>query len=176
MTIEQASLAPPDKSTARTTAPPLHRRDMQLGYLIHDVSRIRRKAFDQLMKPLGVTRAQWWVLAHLSRRNGMTQTELADLLDVGKASLGTLLDRLETGNWIERVLDPSDRRIKRLNLTERSLDLLERMTSAEREFNDQILKGMPNSDRDRLVALLTRVTKALNAEPVDICPANELDD
>lgn len=176
MAIEQAPLAPPDKSTTRTTAPPLHRRDMQLGYLIHDVSRIRRKAFDQLMKPLGVTRAQWWVLAHLSRRNGMTQTELADLLDVGKASLGTLLDRLETGNWIERVLDPSDRRIKRLNLTERSLDLLERMTSAEREFNDQILKGMPNSDRDRLVALLTRVTKALNAEPADICPASELDD
>lgn len=176
MALEQAPLAPPDKSTARTTAPPLHRRDMQLGYLIHDVSRIRRKAFDQLMKPLGVTRAQWWVLAHLSRRNGMTQTELADLLDVGKASLGTLLDRLEAGNWIERTLDPSDRRIKRLNLTDRSLDLLERMTAAEREFNDQILQGMPHSDRDRLVALLTRVTKALNAEPADIRPANEFDD
>ena len=33
-------------------------RDLRLGFLIHDVSRLRRNAFDQLMKPLGVTRSQ----------------------------------------------------------------------------------------------------------------------
>ena len=48
---------------------------IRLGFLIHDVSRMRRSAYDQFMKPLGITRAQWWVLAHLSRHDGMMQTQ-----------------------------------------------------------------------------------------------------
>src|ERR1700745_1841291 len=47
---------------------------IRLSFLIHDVSRMRRSAYDQFMKPLGVTRAQWWVLAYLSRHDGMMQT------------------------------------------------------------------------------------------------------
>src|ERR1700730_4739488 len=94
------------------------RKAVRLSFLIHDVSRMRRTAYDQLMRPLGVTRAQWWVLAHLSRRDGMMQTELADSLDVGKASLGTLIDRLEAGGFVERREDPTDRRAKRLYMAE----------------------------------------------------------
>src|SRR5260370_24587622 len=88
------------------------RQAIRLSFLIHDVSRMRRTAFDQLMKPLGVTRAQWWVLAHLSRSDGMMQTQLADALDVGKASLGTFLERLEASGLIERRDDPIDKRAK----------------------------------------------------------------
>ncbi|MDN5863352.1 MAG: MarR family transcriptional regulator, partial [Salinisphaera sp.] len=78
------------------------RNELRLGFLVHDVSRMRRHAFDALIKPFGVTRAQWWVLAHLSRDDGMMQTQLADTLDVGKASLGTVLERLEQSGLIER--------------------------------------------------------------------------
>jgi hypothetical protein len=56
------------------------RMGIRLAFLIHDVSRMRRSAYDQFMKPLGITRAQWWVLAHLTRHDGMMQTQLADLL------------------------------------------------------------------------------------------------
>ena len=59
--------------------------ELRLGFLIHDVSRLRRSAFDRVLKPLNVTRAQWWMLAYLSREDGMTQSQLA----VGEiASLG----------------------------------------------------------------------------------------
>ena len=40
--------------------------ELRLGFLIHDVSRLRRSAFDRCLKPLNVTRSQWWVLAYLS--------------------------------------------------------------------------------------------------------------
>jgi len=69
---------------------------------------MRRTAFDLMVKPLGVTRAQWWVIAHLSRHDGMVQTQLAELLDTGKASLGALLDRLEATGFIERRPEPTD--------------------------------------------------------------------
>ena len=67
--------------------------ELRLGFLIHDVSRLRRSAFDRCLKPLSVTRSQWWVLAYLSREDGMTQSQLAEELDLGKVAVGGLIDR-----------------------------------------------------------------------------------
>jgi DNA-binding MarR family transcriptional regulator len=101
---------------------------VRIAFHIHDVSRMRRSAYDQIMKPLGVTRAQWWILAHLSRHDGMMQTQLANFLDVGKASVGTLLDRLEAGGLIERRADASDRRAKRVYMLRAAHQLVKKLT------------------------------------------------
>jgi len=76
---------------------PKTERPFRVGFLIHDVSRLRRTVVDKALRPLGVTRSQWWVLANLSRHNGggMMQTELSKVMDVGKVTLGGLIDRLE---------------------------------------------------------------------------------
>jgi DNA-binding MarR family transcriptional regulator len=138
-----------------------HRRDIKLGYLLHDVSRMRRTAFDQLMKPLGITRAQWWVIAYLSRHDGMAQTELADKLDVGKASLGSLLDRLEATAFIERRPDPSDRRVKRIFLAPPALQVLEQLAEMEATFNREILKELSEDDRRELIRMLSSIKSSL---------------
>jgi DNA-binding MarR family transcriptional regulator len=140
-----------------------HRRDIKLGYLIHDVSRMRRNAFDLLVKPLGVTRAQWWVIAHLSRHDGMVQTQLAELLDVGKASLGALLDRLEATGFIERRPEPQDRRAKRVYLTKTSFRLLERLIAVESEFNEKLLAGVTEKDRKEMIRVLSMMKENMSA-------------
>ncbi|NMF87112.1 MarR family winged helix-turn-helix transcriptional regulator [Aromatoleum petrolei] len=137
------------------------RRDIRLGYLIHDVSRMRRTVFDQLMKPLGITRAQWWVLAHLSRHDGMAQTQLASMLDVGKASLGSLLDRLEATGFIERRPDATDRRMKRVFLSRSSHQLLEKLVKIESDFNEQILASLTDNDRSELIRMLSSIKESL---------------
>jgi len=139
-----------------------YQRDLRLGYLIHDVSRMRRRAFDQLMKPLGLTRAQWWVIAFLARQDGMMQTQLASILDTDKASLGSLIDRLEAGEWVQRRPDPVDRRAKRIYLTRRSSRVLEQMHRAEHRFNQQILGGLSTRQRDDLIRMLTGIKRALD--------------
>src|SRR6267143_1013569 len=65
--------------------------DLRLGYLIHDVSRLRRMMFDRALAPLGITSSQWWVLAFISRKDGLPQTQLANELDVGKVGVGARL-------------------------------------------------------------------------------------
>jgi len=147
------------KDAAADTA--ARRRDIKLGYLIHDVSRMRRTAFDQLMKPLGITRAQWWVLAHLSRHDGMAQTQLASMLDIGKASLGSLLDRLEATGFIERRGDAADRRMKRIFLSRSSMQLLEQLVEVERDFNEKILGHLSDKDRDELIRMLGSIKDSL---------------
>ena len=52
------------------------------GFLLHDVARLMRKRFEHHARGLGLTRSQWQVLAYLSRNEGISQTGLADLLEV----------------------------------------------------------------------------------------------
>ena len=88
-----------------------------LGFLVHDVARLMRVAYDRRARALGLTRSQWWVLNYLYFNEGITQSALADLLDVEKPTLGRLLDRLEAKGWIARQADRHDRRAKRVYLT-----------------------------------------------------------
>jgi len=87
------------------------------GFLLNDVARLMRTAYDRRIRKLGLTRAQWWVLTHLYRSNGVTQTELAETLEIEKPTLGRLLDRLEAKGWVRRDHDARDRRVWRVHLT-----------------------------------------------------------
>ena len=87
------------------------------GYLIHEADRLMSRQFDRRMRALGLTRAQWWVLAQLYFNDGVTQSELAQELGFSKAALGGLLDRLEAKGWLERRPHATDRRAKRLYRT-----------------------------------------------------------
>lgn len=120
--------------------------ELQLGYLIHDVSRLRRSAFDRCIKPLNVTRSQWWVLAYLSREDGMTQTKLAEELDVGKVAMGGLIDRLERSGFVRREADATDRRVKRIFLQPLSKRLIVKMRKINHEFNQQILANLGDKE------------------------------
>ena len=127
--------------------------ELHLGYLIHDVSRLRRNAFDRCIKPWHVTRSQWWVLAYLSREDGMTQTRLAEELDLGKVAMGGLIDRLERSGFVRREPDATDRRVKRIFLQPKSKQLITRMRKVSHKLNTQILAGL--ADRELETTALT---------------------
>ena len=116
--------------------------ELRLGFLIHDVSRLRRSAFDRCLKPLNVTRSQWWVLAYLSREDGMTQSQLAEELDLGKVAIGGLIDRLEKSGLIRRQPDATDRRVNRVFLEPQSKQLIAKMRKVSHGMNELILKGL----------------------------------
>jgi DNA-binding MarR family transcriptional regulator len=155
--VAKRSIAP----TRALASDDIGRQAIRLSFLIHDVSRMRRTAFDQLMKPLGVTRAQWWVLAHLSRNDGMMQTKLADALDVGKASLGTFIERLEAGGLVERRDDPVDKRAKRVYMARAGQQLLKQMTLEENRLNELILKDLSPVERESMIGHLSCIKQAL---------------
>jgi DNA-binding MarR family transcriptional regulator len=120
--------------------------ELRLNFLIHDVSRLRRSAFDRCLKSLNVTRSQWWVLACLSRADGMTQSQLAEQLDMGKVAVGGLIDRLEKTDLLRREADVSDRRVNRVYLQPKSKQLITKLRKLSHSFNEEILSGLSDSN------------------------------
>ena len=66
-----------------------------LPFEIAETAHALRKSFDRRAVGMGVTRAQWKVLFRLSRRPGLRQIELADMLDIEPITLSRIIDRLE---------------------------------------------------------------------------------
>ena len=137
--------------------------DQRLGFLMHDVSRLRRNVFDEFMRPLKVTRSQWWGLAYLSRLDGMIQSDLAALLELGKAPLGHLLGRLEANGLIRRGADATDGRVKRVFLTPAGTRLIMKMHQRSHDMSERILEGLDIVERHTLADLLGRVKRNLMA-------------
>lgn len=135
--------------------------DQRLGFLMHDVARLRRIVFNNFVKPLGVTRSQWWVLANLSRHDGMIQSDLAAILELGKAALGGLIDRLEVSAYIERRPDVNDRRVKRIYLTSQGNQTIKEMRDLSHQMSEQILKGLDYEQRQSLADMLALVKQNL---------------
>lgn len=128
--------------------------ELRLGFLLHDVARLRRSLVDRYLKPLNVTRSQWWVLAFLSRRDGMSQVALAEQLDLGKVALGGLIDRLETSGIVERRPDAVDRRVKRVFLTKAGAKLMKAIRASSAEAEHLILDGIEDGDLQATVRAL----------------------
>ncbi len=127
------------------------------GFILHDVARLMRTAYDRRMKAMGLTRSQWWVLTHLYRNDGVTQSELADILEIEKPTLGRLLDRLASNGWVRREEHAQDRRAKRVWLTEEVKPAMKAMRAAAAELRRDALAGLTPEQQTQFVDTLIAV-------------------
>ena len=134
---------------------------LRFGFLIHDVSRMRRIVVDRALKPLGLTRSQWWVLAFLSRRDGMKLTALAADLDLTKVAVGGLIERMEAAGFVERRSDARDARAKRVFLTGEGKNLVVRIRSQVEIVEADILSGVSESELDCAAEALVKIKHRL---------------
>ena len=134
-----------------------------IGFLIADVARMMRSAFDRRVRRLGLTRAQWQVLSLLHRRPGLSQSELADMLEVERATAGRMIDRLEQKGWVLRRQDPADRRAWRLHLTAEAEAVQAEMGVIAAEMIDEAMAPLDEEEREALTAMMERVKARLQA-------------
>ena len=131
------------------------------GFIVHDVARLMRQTYDRRMKTLGLTRSQWWVLTHLYRKDGVTQSELAQTLELDKPSLGRLLDRMEASGWVTREDDLQDRRAKRVFLTQEVGPAMKAMREASADLREEALIGISKSEQEKFIDTLLQLKSNL---------------
>lgn len=132
-----------------------------IGYVIADVARLLRTVCDRRVRELGLTRAQWLAVTRLHRRPGLSQSEVADLLEVEKATACRLLDRLEGKKWIERRPDKKDRRVKRIFLTPRANRVYASIWPIAESTVDEALGDLSAAERRQLLDMILRVKSKL---------------
>jgi MarR family transcriptional regulator, transcriptional regulator for hemolysin len=108
-----------------------------------ETSRLLRNYIDHRAKSRGTTRAQWIVLFRLRDQEGLSQVDLADVLELQPISLVRLLDRLVEHGLLERRHDPKDRRANRLFLTASGRQLVDDLDSLRDENAIDVTLGMP---------------------------------
>ena len=135
------------------------------GFLLNDVARLMRTVYDRRVKSLGLTRSQWWVLNHLFRGDGVTQTELAETLEIEKPTLGRLLDRLEAKGWVRREDDATDRRAWRVYLTDEVGPAMRELRAVAAELRRDALAGLSAAERERFVDTLLAIKANLAKLP-----------
>jgi DNA-binding MarR family transcriptional regulator len=144
--------------------PPLAR---DLGFRLFDLSRALRRRFLALTKDdgLALSRVDWQALFHIERNEGLSQTRLAQLLEIEPVTLVKQLDRLQQAGLVERRAHPSDRRTHALHLTAEAAPLLARMHRIGQRVHEEALAELNPEEQAMLSRLLLRVRETILAKP-----------
>lgn len=141
--------------------------DDELLVLLTDVARFVRTLADRRARGQGMTRAQWLILFRLRGAPGMTQRELAVLLEVEPITVGRLVDRLEGRGLVERRADPADRRVWRLHLTPAATPVLAQIDTARDLFDAQATQGLTQAQRSAVIEALLTMKANLQASAAE---------
>lgn len=134
----------------------MHSFQRDLLFLLHDVARLLRVDADKRARAHGMTRAQWGILIWLERQPGLSQKELAEILEVEPITVARLIDRLEGRGMVERRPDPKDRRIWRLHLCPPAIPVLREIDLQRIDMRDLITDGLDEITIETMTeALLT---------------------
>jgi len=131
-------------------------KDRSAGYLANHMARLFERGLARRLAPLGLAPAQFMALLELWQEEGLTQRDLVERLDVEQATIANTLSRMERDDLITREGDATDRRIRRIYLTERARALHGSATQAAAAQNALALDGMAPEECEAFLALMRR--------------------
>ncbi len=110
---------------------------------------------------LDITSDQWLIMVCLWNRDNLTQQEISDLTYKDKASITRLLDSMEKTRLIERLSDPTDRRINIVHLTSKGKEMEEIAMKIVKEAFSKAVDGIDPNDllftKNTLVRVLQNI-------------------
>ena len=137
-----------------------------LAYQAQLLARIMQNDYMARITGTGIAPAQAYVLGELWFSEPLSQVELARRLEIGKATVGQTLTRLERAGVIERRRVASDRRVAMVHLTEAGRALREPLRFATIAQSAALEEKLGKEKMDQLTEALMEVNRLLgNAFP-----------
>ena len=157
-------------ATSPTTDDPVSEYAGQLLFRLWRVSHTRTaEAFESL----GLTTALFALLNLLGTREGAIQQELGAAMGIDPSTMVSLIDQLEKAGLAERRPRPTDRRAREVAITPKGRRILNQARELAMRVEDEVLRGLSEAERRRLLALLRR---ALDSAPPQSLWTAEEDD
>lgn len=135
----------------------------RLTYNLNIIARCTQMQRGQQLKALGVCGGQVPYLLRLCRCPGLSQEEIARALYVNKSTAARQITSLEKAGFVERRTSEQDRRCLLVYPTQQALDILPQIRQTVEGWNDYLLDGLSEEEREQLLSMLTRVSDRARA-------------
>lgn len=131
--------------------------------LLSQVAQVFRGLTDSFTDAVEMHRGQAILLCTISQQDGMTQSEIADLLTIQGATATNILQRLEESGLVVRQRDAEDNRLVRVYITETGLAKEAQIQAQFQHMQAQMFDGMSQAEQDTLMRLLNQLLQNMNA-------------
>lgn len=124
-------------------------------------ARLVRTAFDARLAALVLNLTQASLLGYIAEFGATTQTDLADHLGIGRAQIGSVIDRLQARGLVERQPRADDRRVWLVAITVDGTNLAERIAEVDSVLRAELRHGIGREERQALAWVMTRLQQNL---------------
>ncbi|MCR9253824.1 MAG: MarR family transcriptional regulator [bacterium] len=137
--------------------------DQSAGYLVNMAAQLLKRELSRLLRSrkINVTAQQWAVLNRLNENEGLTQSEISVLTFKDNANITHIVDKLEEKKYIERSIDPNDRRTWRVNITSEGKVVRDRIEILAKEVLQKATKGVTKEELGIFNSVAERILKNL---------------
>lgn len=135
-----------------------------VGYWVVMTAHALQRAMNEELAPYGINYRQWQVLAWLDIDGHLSQSELAERMDIEAATLATVLARMERDGWITREGCSEDRRKKLVRATPQANPAFENGVKCARRVRSRATRGFPADEVARVRKFLAAMQENLHAE------------
>ncbi|MEU0316042.1 MarR family transcriptional regulator [Nocardioides sp. NPDC006273] len=143
-----------------------------IGYVAWRLAMRLRVSMDRALAPLGLTHAQYSLIASLHglrASEAPTQKQLADITGLEPMYVSKLARQLETKGWVERVRDTKDTRAVRLAITTEGTEVTREAIAVTSRLLDQLTAPLGGRNSSRATETQAAL-EAMLAAPVDTDP------
>ena len=135
-----------------------------LDFAIHHSMRERA----HFARATGLSMPQFGILMQLHYRHNCGISDISERFDITSAAASQLVDKLVQSGLIQREEDPNDRRAKRLNLTDKGRELIQRSMEERYRWVDQLAARLTPEERDKAIEalhIMIEAAKEMETEP-----------
>jgi DNA-binding MarR family transcriptional regulator len=126
--------------------------------------KIENEIRGRLRSEFGITLPRFDLMAQLERHpEGLRMGELSQRMMVTGGNVTGITDQLQRENLVERVSDPGDRRAYSVRLTAAGRRTFRKMARVHEDWIVELLDGVPPSEKEKLIDLLSRLKRQLNS-------------
>lgn len=136
----------------------------QLEFVLQDVNRRIARLYNRIFEQAGVSRVQASALVFLQHEGVRTQTELANRMEMSRAAMGALLDRMETSGLVERLHSQRDKRVNYLKITDKARPIVAKIDELTSQTGPLIRDGTTKEERREAIAFLSKIKKNVERE------------
>lgn len=132
------------------------------GYLFRRMQQIAVSIFMEECKAFDLTPVQYAALIAIHTHPGIDATRLSAVIAFDRSTLGSVIERLQAKDYIERKPALEDKRIKLLYLTKSGAAILREIIPAVERAQARMLEPLKPADRKTLMGLLVQLVDLNN--------------